>query len=1140
MAQPNDPSTEQTLKKVLDVLSKAFPAAGSRGAVGGGRTERNESSSSTSTDRADKVSAGKQQKIIVATARSLEKLSGAANQSANSLTGVSKQSDKVKGSFVGLNSSLSATMKSLSLSRAEIRKINFGGIAGEIEKAVAQSMGGLKAPEEKVSAGKVVSRFGDLMDNRVNPRLEKFTRVLRLTSNALVGFLRELREGAQSGDLAPQARRRKSRTPTFPSSWSLQPIDGSGTPDGTVKKGFDARKKPKVTVKPEKPKATVKPKESKKTEKPDDKDDESDEDKSLSDKIKENIKARHGEGKVLEVVTNALGLFKAMIVRAKDAGMAMLDDAFQVLAARGYGTTDSMFTLYKGSILAGMGLREFVQMMDENMIAVSRASSFGEFQKNLKVGADGLKKFGVFGEDANRLSATMMASATSIGVPQAKMQDAIAAQTASFAKLRKTTNITANEFRELTEQISSDAQVRTELSALNPADRARRQAEIIDQAAYARALNLSKTEVQKYTQSILEQRKSTVKQRFQQAGRLTQAAGMLGMDQGKVDELRKLAMNQRNLTADQRARFLELKGEVNTGIERMQQSGQPGSQFQADTIRENLETAGINDLDVAAAARAAQESGKVAKADGSATNEDVNKQLGAVSQGLGTLLTTLEGVMKNPLGALAVTLVTGLGGLALAMTGVGAAITSKIATLGAPIGTAAGNIIAKYVNRPGAGDSDTPNRGRRGPPGRGPGGRGRTRRGAGRTGAPTPTGMDDVTTSLGADGSGGDTTKPKKTVGGRVAGAGKALFGSVKGVGILGAVAGVATMASGVMNAEEAAKEENGGDGDVGKAKGEAIGDGIGTTAGAIIGGAIGSVVPVFGTAIGATLGGLLGGWAGKLIGGAAAAESAAEKMERETKKNTAEMIKARREKAGPDVITTDNLSSITQNSLQTAKAYTAPTADELAKYAESKKTPEQKAKEKAEKEAAAIKAMPQDQKNALLKKARDEVYNGSNPNANEGDVNKRFKDLLQKKAEASVVEASAAVASVATVPLPTPEVTTVTKPAAMATLVPVAPPVIATPATQAQGSVNPTAVNKKDTDAQADATSKAVAAAIQSPTNLSDPSEVLKQILEILKQSLMAENQQVELASTMLRAQSLTPYLPDKQTLVRRVMSQV
>ena len=54
-----------------------------------------------------------------------------------------------------------------------------------------------------------------------------------------------------------------------------------------------------------------------------------------------------------------------------------------------------------------------------------------------------------------------------------------------------------------------------------------------------------------------------------------------------------------------------------------------------------------------------------------------------------------------------------------------------------------------------------------------------------------------------------------------------------------------------------------------------------------------------------------------------------------------------------------------------------------------------------AREQAAAVESIPQAERNALLKRARDEVYNGSNPNANEGDVRRRFNELIKERIEA-------------------------------------------------------------------------------------------------------------------------------------------
>ena len=55
-----------------------------------------------------------------------------------------------------------------------------------------------------------------------------------------------------------------------------------------------------------------------------------------------------------------------------------------------------------------------------------------------------------------------------------------------------------------------------------------------------------------------------------------------------------------------------------------------------------------------------------------------------------------------------------------------------------------------------------------------------------------------------------------------------------------------------------------------------------------------------------------------------------------------------------------------------------------------------------AREQAKETESIPQAERTALLKQARSEVYNGSNPNATEGDVNKRFKELMAQRNSAS------------------------------------------------------------------------------------------------------------------------------------------
>ena len=100
---------------------------------------------------------------------------------------------------------------------------------------------------------------------------------------------------------------------------------------------------------------------------------------------------------------------------------------------------------------------------------------------------------------------------------------------------------------------------------------------------------------------------------------------------------------------------------------------------------------------------------------------------------------------------------------------------------------------------------------------------------------------------------------------------GRALQAGLKGVGGLGALAGVAMLGSelkdindqvkaGSISAEEAKKQQGG-------AVGEAGGGALGAWGGAAAGAAIGSVVPVIGTVIGGLIGGALGAYGGGALG---------------------------------------------------------------------------------------------------------------------------------------------------------------------------------------------------------------------------------------------------------------------------------
>lgn len=726
----------------------------------------------------------------------------------------------------------------------------------------------------------------------------------------------------------------------------------------------------------------------------------------------------------------------------------MGDDAYGTLAARGYGTTDAMPELYKDAMLAGMSLKEYAQFMDKNMIAISRASSFADFHKNLKVGTDGLKQFGVFGQDATNLAGTMMSTAVGMGVPQARLNDSIKAQTEAFAELRKGSNLTAEAFGQLISTIQDDEQLNRELANLSVDDRNARTKDIAISLGWAKQLGLSDNAIRSYTQAVLEHRKTTVKQRFEQAGRISQVGAMVGMGAEETDRMRVLAKNKYR-TADEEKEFAILAGKMNSGLEKMQQGG-PGSQFQSDIAREKLEQAGLG----SALAGGTQINAGIAA--GPTQNKDLNKKLSPGEQVIGESINTLAGAMKNPLaqlisvgasqltaawvgnGLLATIAGNGmLGGLSSILGKVGP-VLGAVARIGTPIALAAGAIYGGYSSYQDYKKSDS------------------------------------------------DEAEGK-----------------------------------------EGAKEAKG------KAKGEMYGTAAGAAVGVGIAAAVAAATGGIGLALSTSIisaSSVVGRWLGGWIGGANAVETATEKLARELANNNKQLEKNTRATAGSSTVSADNLGNLTRNVAQTSKAFTAPTAAENKADFESKKTPEQKAADKAAAIAEYDRQMTLSTGFANGGKRVWEIEGKEKP------VDPRTKGSI-------------------TTPATTPQGVLPTNPmykdtgflkgdfftkVTGATTAPTQTTTIATPPPVSQVKMGQDSdINKEKKKENVKTTETPPTSTSLQPNPVADASQILMQILEVLRSSLTAETMQAQLTEQLLRANALRPTLPDNQDMANRVFAQ-
>ena len=312
------------------------------------------------------------------------------------------------------------------------------------------------------------------------------------------------------------------------------------------------------------------------------------------------------------------------------------------LQARGIGAGDSLFQLYGHAIRAGMSLEEYTGMLQENSAAVARASNMQAFRGSVKTTTDSLKQLGVFGPAANQLAASMRTNAVALGVPISQVDDVAQKQVETFKELRKSTMMTADGFKELLETVSNNQNVQEDLLGLAPSERAARQQQLIEIGALGHRLGMTQQASAQLTDALLAQRKATAQQRFQAAGYIRQAGAMVGMDTGQAEELAKLRMKKRR-TPEEEARFVELSGVLESRLQEMQNSGNIQAEFLSEKMSELLGSTPQGQVQEAAG------KAKLASDAGAIQNTDLAKTLGPFGQGVGEMLTTLSGFMKNPL-----------------------------------------------------------------------------------------------------------------------------------------------------------------------------------------------------------------------------------------------------------------------------------------------------------------------------------------------------------------------------------------------------------------------------------------------------------------------------------------------------------
>lgn len=386
-------------------------------------------------------------------------------------------------------------------------------------------------------------------------------------------------------------------------------------------------------------------------------------------------------------------------------GLAQSVGEYHYLLARGIGTPAIYGHLATEAALAGMSLRDYTKILEDNSVVVARTGSFREFTKRLDATSDQLAEFGAIGQSAKQLGATMMASATTLGIPQQQVDGLVKQQIKTFGDLRRSTMMTATAFEELIVNLSQNQHVQEQLMGLAPQERAARMQQLTQLASLGHQMGLSKEAAAALTQAFLEQRKATAPERFKAAGVVRQGGAIVGMSAAESEELARFARikDTSKLSPEELKRYQELAAQYKGGIERMKSSGIISQENIAETLEAQMPSHLAQMAQAAGVAQLTRDSKDIMGGQRDA-NADFANSTNKFEQGVIKFAQAVEGFSQSALGSFLTQVIPGLLaigvawkalGVAKAATTGGAALAAAPAiTTGAAAATAAGATAA--------------------------------------------------------------------------------------------------------------------------------------------------------------------------------------------------------------------------------------------------------------------------------------------------------------------------------------------------------------------------------------------------------------------------------------------------------------
>lgn len=235
--------------------------------------------------------------------------------------------------------------------------------------------------------------------------------------------------------------------------------------------------------------------------------------------------------------------------KAADIGMLMNEGTF----------LGSFAKLKKAQYQLGISFEETTKIFQENRrLAFSVGDSVGDFANAIQEGKKSLIDLGMGNDDAARSAVDFARNATKAGIDitsNDKVRKAMKSQTEAYGRLKVLTGASASEFKALNDELFDAQSVQEQLNGLGRDEREVRMNAMFKLREDFVKLGLSAQSANKALVSIQDLGKEKLADRFTQAAKFQQLAGVLGME--NAAELGQIIRKGDRASAEEKKELME-------------------------------------------------------------------------------------------------------------------------------------------------------------------------------------------------------------------------------------------------------------------------------------------------------------------------------------------------------------------------------------------------------------------------------------------------------------------------------------------------------------------------------------------------------------------------------------------------------